>query len=151
MENFMNTIGTKLRILERQIDNELKGEISCCGVTLSQCHIIMELNKKGQTSIKELADLLGLDKSTMSRSIDSLVESDFVLRIENKFDRRYCDLSLTETGLEKAFFINKASNSFYSNLLNEIPVEKHSMIVESINLLVDTLNKKLSGGSCCKK
>jgi DNA-binding MarR family transcriptional regulator len=143
-----------LRTLEREIDLELKGKTGCCGVTLSQCHILLDLSILGETSIKDLSDLFGLDKSTLSRTIDGMVESGMITRITDNEDRRYCILSLTEKGKQKAKDINSKCNSYYLELMNNIPENKHSMIIESISLLgnsMKTLRKEKTGtNSFCK-
>jgi DNA-binding MarR family transcriptional regulator len=146
VENFRSI----LRKLEREIDIELKGETSCCGVTLSQCHILMELSELGETTVGELSDSFGLDKSTLSRTIDTMFEAGFIERKTNKDDRRYYDLSLTKKGESKAVQINSGCNTYYQQLLNGIPENKRSMIMESINLLSNSMrNLRKEKKGCC--
>jgi len=56
----------KLRQLEREIGWQLESDTECCGVTLTQCHIILEIGKTGESSVVDLATVLGLDTSTLS-------------------------------------------------------------------------------------
>ena len=65
-----------------------KSEVTCCGITISQCHAIVEIGWAKQISLNELADLLGLDKSTMSRTINNIVENNLVIRETHTEDRR---------------------------------------------------------------
>jgi DNA-binding MarR family transcriptional regulator len=151
-ERSISEFRTILRKLEREIDIELKGETSCCGVTLSQCHILMELSDHGETSIKTLSESFGLDKSTLSRTIDGMVEAGLIVRKTNKNDRRFYDLSLTETGAEKAGYINDQCNIYYKELLKNIPAKKHPMIMESVMLLATSMKSLRSNkkdASCC--
>jgi DNA-binding MarR family transcriptional regulator len=133
--NFIKNLRNKIRLLEREFDFQLKSETTCCGITLSQCHIIIELAERGRASIKELSETFGLDKSTLSRTVDGMVEAGYVNRITNKEDRRFFDLSLTEKGAEKADFINSQCNKYYAEALRSIPVEKQNLIIESLSLL----------------
>ncbi len=87
-----------LRQLERQVGWQLKDDTECCGVTLAQCHIIVEIGNAGETSVIDLATILGLDTSTLSRHINGMVNVGLVNRILNPKDRRYVSITLTEQG-----------------------------------------------------
>jgi DNA-binding MarR family transcriptional regulator len=105
-----------LREIERAVARHLKDQTARCGVTLAQCHIILELEELGNPSIVELAGQLQLDSSTLSRSIDGLVKSGMVNRMENPQNRRSSLLSLTEEGIKTGNQINQVCDEFYSEL-----------------------------------
>lgn len=94
----------KLRETIRQIVRNLgmmeKSEVSCCGTTLSQCHIIVEIGRAKEISLIDLSEKIGLDKSTMSRNIDILVNQGVVKRDLHPEDRRYVTITLTQKGEE---------------------------------------------------
>ncbi len=144
-----------IRILEREIEEQLGSETGCCGVTLSQCHILIELEKNSQNeiSIKDLSEILELDKSTLSRSIENMVNKGWVNRIENKNDRRFTSLQLTREGIKIVDGINDRCNEYYLELLNNIPEEKLSMITGGIEYLAQAMrNMRKSSkknNSCC--
>ena len=138
---FINNLRSKIRVLERELDFQLKSETICCGVTLSQCHIILELAEKEESSIKNLSETFGLDKSTLSRTIDLMVEAGYINRNTKKEDRRFLNLSLTGKGKEKAEFINSQCNKYYAEVMNDIPEDKQQMIFESITLLGNIMAK----------
>src|SRR5512133_88549 len=85
----------KLRQLEREIGWQLKSDTECCGVTLAQCHILLEIGKSGEMSIVDLASTLGLDTSTLSRHVNGMVNIGLVDRVLNARDRRFVSISLT--------------------------------------------------------
>jgi DNA-binding MarR family transcriptional regulator len=68
------------RLLVRYFAMEEDNAESCCGMTLTQTHALVEIGRAGYVSLKGLAYVLGLDKSTMSRTVDNLVKTGFVLR-----------------------------------------------------------------------
>jgi DNA-binding MarR family transcriptional regulator len=142
----------KLRILEREIGIELKNETSCCNVTLAQCHILLELNESESLSISEIADILGLDSSTLSRTIDGLVEKGFVIRTTDINDRRAVQLKLSENGIKKVESINEQCNNTYREFLQFIPEDKIASVLEVMELIAEGL-KNLRKGSpaerCC--
>jgi len=142
----------KLRILEREIGIELKNETSCCGVTLAQCHILLELNESESLSISEIADILGLDSSTLSRTIDGLVEKGFVTRTTDINDRRAVQLNLSENGIKKVESINGQCNNTYREFLQFIPEDKIASVLEVMELIAEglkNLRKGSAGERCC--
>ncbi|OHD16546.1 MAG: hypothetical protein A2086_03590 [Spirochaetes bacterium GWD1_27_9] len=142
----------KLRVLEREIEEQLKAETGCCGVTLSQCHLLLELENKDEISIKDLAIILDLDKSTLSRTVDGLVNLGFVDRKSNKEDRRFLSVSLTDIGKKVVESINNICNDYYLNLFNLMPESKHQSVIESIDLIGTAMTKirKEKSNCCCK-
>ncbi|HBL24931.1 MAG TPA: MarR family transcriptional regulator [Deltaproteobacteria bacterium] len=141
-----------LRHLERQVGLQLKDDTECCGVTLAQCHIIVEIGNAGETSVIDLATILGLDTSTLSRHINGMVKVGLVNRILNPKDRRYVSITLTEQGQKIYQSIEDICNSKYARVFEFIPREKHKQVLECFNLLVHAITeaKALEGDlRCC--
>lgn len=131
----------KIRVIEREIERQIKAGAVCCGVSLAQCHALMELGAYSELSIAELADILRLDRSTLSRTIDSLVHAGLVTREIDPEDRRYMQVRLTEKGQEIFQGINTASNQYYLKVFERIPKEKHLQVMESIGLFAEALEQ----------
>lgn len=130
-----------LRTLEREIGFQTDSESQCSGISLAQCHVLMELADKNETSIRELSETFGLDKSSLSRTVDKMVEGGLLNRIENSEDRRFLSISLTDKGIQLTESINKICNDYYGKLFDNIPQEKHAAIMESLTLLSDSMGK----------
>ena len=139
----------KLRHLERALMEQLKQDNVCFGVTVSQCHILVEIGNKEEISIVELAAVLNLDTSTLSRGIDGLVNIGLVDRKQNPNDRRYVSLSLTLQGKNLYKSIEESNNSFLVQLFQYIPENKHDQVVESFLLFSEALNRIEEGDQCC--
>lgn len=125
-----------LRILVRNLGILEKSDASCCGVTIAQCHAIVEIGRVESISLIELADLLGLDKSTMSRTINNLVEAELVHRDVDTENRRYIAIRLTEKGAEVFRSIEDSMEGYYSNIFLTIPEERRNQVLESLEILV---------------
>jgi DNA-binding MarR family transcriptional regulator len=134
-----------LRILIRKLGILEKTEFSCCDITISQCHAIVEIGRKDEISLNELSDILGLDKSTMSRTINNLVEGNLVTRETHSGDRRYITITLTDQGQKMFKEIESSMSEYYSNILDKIPEEKRNQVLESLELLVDAVKEN----KCC--
>ena len=135
IENFRRS----LRRIERALFSQLKDGISCCGISLPQCHVILEIGNLESASIARLTERLGLDKSTLSRTIDGLVDLGAVQRISDPGDRRYVKLSLTPSGKKIYSKINLYCNEDYEHIFQYIPGKKHAQVIESIALLAGAI------------
>lgn len=134
-----------VRLLIRRFGVLEKSEASCCGVTLGQCHAIVEIGRLKKISLNELADILQLDKSTVSRTVDGLVKNEIVEREVDSQDRRYLKLKLTEKGSKVFAEIEKNMEQYFENIINSIPKGKQEQVVESLNLILNACQET----KCC--
>jgi DNA-binding MarR family transcriptional regulator len=141
----------KIRVLEREIGSALDAQSCCCGVTLAQCHILLELESNNEISMKDLSESMELDKSTMSRSIDGMVKQQFVHRAIDPEDRRYMKISLTEKGKRIAGSINTMCNDYYEKLFGMIPENKRGQVADSIGILADAMTEFRKPGNRAEK
>jgi DNA-binding MarR family transcriptional regulator len=142
----------KLRKLEREIGWQLKTDTECCGVTIAQCHIIVEIGNTGESSVIDLSNILGLDTSTLSRHINGMVNVGMVNRVLNPKDRRYVSITLTEKGQKVYQSIEDICNTKYAKVFELIPQEKHQVVLESFSLIVNAVTeaKRAEGAfNCC--
>jgi len=141
----------KLRLLERESNDRFRSDNGCCGLTLGQCHTLLEIGNKDQISLVELASNLGLDTSTLSRTINGLVFLGLVNRLTNERDRRYIAISLSDQGRKVFDEIEKTFNDYFSGVLEFIPVEKRDAIIESISLFTDALREYNDSAGCFRE
>ncbi len=124
-----------LRILERRlgmIDDSTK---SCCGVTLGQCHALVEIGRASSLSLNELAEILDLDKSTTSRTVEHLVRRSLARRQLDPANRRCVVIELTDGGQELFQSIESSMNAWFSQVLAQIPSGKLAQVMESLQIL----------------
>jgi DNA-binding MarR family transcriptional regulator len=131
-----------LRRFEQLISHHLKENGCCEGVTLAQCHTLLEIEDLGKTTIGDLAKKLGLDKSTLSRTVEGLVNIGLVERVVHPTDRRFTLLKLTDQGTEICTRINKGNDQYFAEVFEGIPSENHQHLNHCIELLVDAMRKK---------
>lgn len=128
-----------LRILVRNLGILEKSDACCSGVTIAQCHAIVEVGRSSKISLIELADKLGLDKSTMSRTVNNLVETDLVKREVDPENRRYIIIQLTDEGEEVFKSIEDSMHKYYTNIFTSIPEQKRNQVLESLEILVKSI------------
>lgn len=134
-----------IRKLERKIGTLDEKEMSCCGVTMAQCHALVEIGRAGEISLNGLAEMLNLENSTMSRTVNNLVNNELVKRDIDLQDRRFVNISLTESGSKIVAGIEESMTLYYRRVYNAIPEEKREQVIESLQLLLDAFEKNL----CC--
>ena len=141
-----------LRVLEREFVRQLEGETTCCGVTLAQCHVLLELALSGP-SLTGLAAALDLDTSTLSRTVEGLVKAGLVERDKDPADRRAMRLALTPAGSARVASINRMCNQYYQALLEELTEEDQRQVVRAVRLLAGSMRRlraaPLGEGVCC--
>jgi DNA-binding MarR family transcriptional regulator len=131
-----------LRVLERELGLSLDRETECCSVSVSQCHLLLETDLRPGASLTELADALALDKSTLSRTADSLRIAGLIARGAEAGDRRRTSINLTGAGIEKVNSINRTCDASYQRLFAYIPEDKRPMVIEATSLLAEAMRRK---------
>jgi DNA-binding MarR family transcriptional regulator len=140
---------TNLREIIRYIVRSLgileQSEASCCGATVGQCHAIVEIGRVGQISLNDLAEILNLDKSTMSRTVNNLVNQGLAERDINPEDRRYVKIKLTNEGLKVYKRTELGMDLYFKNVLESIPENKREQVMDSLQVLLEALKRN----KCC--
>jgi len=130
-----------LRHIQRELMELFRNDAQCCGISTAQCHAMIELGNSGKTAISTLAGELGLDKSTLSRTIDSLVRQGLVLRNTNDDDRRFMTIELSASGMNFNKLLNEKYNRIFREALEDIPEEDQSKLLEAMELFITVLSR----------
>jgi len=127
--------------------SQLEADTGCCGVTLAQCHTLLEL-AASQLSLTGLAAALDLDPSTLSRTVDGLVRAGMVERAEDASDRRSLRLTLTAAGRAKVAFIDGVCNRYYADLLAGMSERDQRCVLRAVGLLAEHMRSLRGAPSC---
>lgn len=126
-----------IRHLERKTGALNDAQMSCCNISMAQCHALVEIGRAKHISLIELSEMLGLENSTLSRTVNHLVNAEMVSRDIDPANRRYIVISLTDDGQKIFDGIEASMNLYYKQILRKIPTEKQSMVLESMQILLD--------------
>lgn len=113
----------KFRDILRRFEREVfvqSSESCCSGVTLAQCHTLLEIESKNKETITELSKTLGLDKSTVSRTVDGLVNIGLIDRSIPIENRRMAELQLTDAGKNVCKTINCRNDDYFNDILSAL-------------------------------
>lgn len=139
-QKVVRTFREILRIFERELDRQ-NNSSCCCGVTLSQCHALMELSKSDQISLNQLSEKLSVDKSAASRTVESLVNKNLVQRNIPRENRRTTQLKLTESGNQVCQQIHRGNDNYYSEILGEIPAGDLELFLNTFETIARRMTK----------
>jgi DNA-binding MarR family transcriptional regulator len=136
-----------LRIFERQVELSLQAQTECCGVTTAQCHLLLEAEERGESSVGELAAALELDASTLSRTVDGLVRKGFLSRREDPDNRRRQLVRLGAQGKKKAEEINALCDEFYRSLLRTLSSKDSAAVLKALPLFSAAIRSWRTGAT----
>lgn len=75
------------------------------------------VSERGELRVSELAQVLGVDTSTMSRHVKTLEGGGFVVRAEDPLDGRALRVGLTAAGVEVLTLLGEARHRYFTELL----------------------------------
>lgn len=145
LESKASELRESVRLLERKLGILEDGEMSCCSLTLAQCHALVEIGRAKCISLIELAKLLDLDNSTLSRTVNNLVNSGMVERALDPNDRRYVTIRLTPEGSAGFREIESNMNEYYARIYAAIPPEDRKKVLEGLQILLNAIEDS----ECC--
>lgn len=144
MDHYSKEFREQIRILERRLgllNKSNNGSFSCCKVTLPQCHALVEIGRAHHISLKNLANILSLDTSTTSRSVDGLVKKGYVTRQESSLDRRSIEITLTPTGQKLFQDIEQKMDNDFAKVFNRIPHEEKENVLKAMNCILNAFDQ----------
>ena len=139
----------RVRQIEQRMGLSQRNDIQCCGVTMAQCHALLAIGERKELSIVELAGILGVDTSNLSRTVDSMVKAGLLNRFLNPQDRRYVSLTLTDEGRKAFHTIEHLFNAYLTRVFEFIPEDKHCQMMESLDMVARALEQCGKECQCC--
>lgn len=139
MTNASKVLRETMRRLERRTVMDEDHLKESCGISLTQCHAMVEIGRAGSISVRSLSEKMGLDNSTVSRAVDTLVNKGLAHRETDATNRRYVTISLTELGQTEFKGIETSMDAYYEKVLNAVDKNKREQVVESVQLLLQAV------------
>ncbi|GIU40859.1 MarR family transcriptional regulator [Shewanella sairae] len=132
---------SQLRRLSRQLIRQLGLLDAACGsqpLSPVQAHTLIELGQS-QYSIKQLAEILNIDKSNASRAVSHLVDKGFAKSQSNPRDNRSLVVQVTPKGKRQLVKLNHQQNQLFSDIMAQLPQEH----IAELELSLSRYNKAL--------
>jgi DNA-binding MarR family transcriptional regulator len=106
-------------------------------LSFTQIKALCALELDGEeSSVKALADSLGVSLAAMSRAVDGLFERGLVGREEDPGDRRMKRVGLTDAGREVPLALNKARLSALHGLIDSLADDEAQALGDALALIM---------------
>lgn len=151
----MNKVTKQFRNTLREFEREIGFQNNnCCntGISMVQCHLLLDIEQNPETSIKEIAERQNLDKSTISRTVDGLFNIGLINREPNPESRRQTLISLNNNGKNACCNINNINDSFFGDVFNSLSDEEVNCFNKVFRKVTDKMTEiRLSNEdeTCC--
>jgi DNA-binding MarR family transcriptional regulator len=143
-----SSAGELLREVARLYTRAQRVVADCCNTTNTQCHILVELGRSGPMPMGELGTRLLLEKSWISRAVDSLVERGLVAKEPNPDDARSWIVALTSAGKRRVKELHATLDGHAEQLLATLSERDRGQVNHALLVLLKVLREDQSA-TCC--
>lgn len=106
-------------------------------------YILLNIEKEGTPST-QLGPKMGMEPTSLSRTIKTMEEKGLIKRVADKHDKRKVLVFLTEEGLEKRRMARDVVVGFHESVMDSIPKGKLATFFEVAERLDTLLDKELN-------
>lgn len=124
-----------IRVASRQMVRELgfmNNTLAETDYSPSVVHTLLEVHKHGRMTAAQLVQILGLEKSSVSRMLAKLVSAGELEEVPSVDDARFKHLGLTAKGQATVERINHYSNERVIAALNKMPVHQQQTVSQGL-------------------
>lgn len=139
---FMEDVRDLLQNLSRKYETLQKNSCRLVeeNLTLAHSHILYEISKHSKPTMQQIADNVGVDITTFSRQVQSLVKIGLVEKRVNPSDRRIFFLVLTEKGVHTLSHLNMILSTRLNQNIEGLSEFEKNTIMQALKILTKALN-----------
>lgn len=135
-KSFMYSLHETYFMTEKRLEQRLAMKD---GITFSQFLILLPLNCNGSASQNDIAEFLHLTEATVSRHVSGLVKNGYIIKHEEKGNRRKHILKLSKNGAAAFTKAHTAIEQELKNIFHIIPAKDRENISKSFELVLEKL------------
>jgi DNA-binding MarR family transcriptional regulator len=106
-----------------------------------QCYVLSVVNDVGDISPGDVAKRLGLEKSHLTKIVNTLIQYGAIVKHNDEKDRRKLVLVLTEKGRQMYKELDTVSIASYTNFMKQIPEGEREKVIRATEIMLDALNR----------
>ena len=126
MKHNHETIDYLLKIIWQNMANRYNQLVADFGITQSIGYVLINIDEKEGTTVSQVAALLGLKSTSLSRMLSQLEKMDLIYRQSNEGDKRSVKIYLTDLGKQKRQLARGVVKQF-NTYLNEHLSDKEKL------------------------
>jgi DNA-binding MarR family transcriptional regulator len=128
------TIDYLLKVVWQNMSNTYNQIASEFGITQAIGYVLINIDKEG-TAVSQLAGLLGVKATSLSRMLNNMEESGLIYREAAPSDKRSVKVFLTDFGREKRQLAKGVVRSFNEYLNGHLSAQEKNSIVQTLQKL----------------
>ncbi len=110
-------------------------------INKTQRSVLMCIFDNSDKTMNEISYLVGLEKSSFTRSVENLINIGYLNRNSDLNDRRKIYLALTEKGMEIAIAINKIADKHFGDMLLKLTDTEQNEFIAALETVSKYIKK----------
>ena len=143
VSNLEKHLGYWLRCLSNFVSGSFAGKLAERDVSVAQWVVLRTLHDNQNITLNQAAQMVGVDKSSLSRMIERLVRRNLVIRSEGD-DRRSLGLTLTPAARKLVPQLAKLADQNDASFFKTLSPKQRKEFLGTIKQLLDANDWKLS-------
>jgi MarR family transcriptional regulator, organic hydroperoxide resistance regulator len=138
LKHHHETIDYLLKIVWQNMANRYNQLVASFDITQSIGYVLINIDEREGTTVSQVAALLGLKSTSLSRMLSQLEKMDLIYRQSSEGDKRSVKIYLTDLGRQKrqmARTIVKQFNAYLNEHLSEKEKQQLTNTLKKINQL----------------
>lgn len=111
-------------------------------LSITQLHYLHAIKERTNITITELAELFGVQKSTVTVTVNKLLQSGFIEKLTSQDDLRVIYVSLTEQGKKIIELEDTGYRQFAASILAMLDKEEQATFTYLLNKVTNTITRK---------
>lgn len=128
--------GYWLRCLSNLVSSTFAARLATKDISVAQWVVLRTLYDKRDITLNEAAEGVGVDKSSLSRMVERLVQKDLLIRGEGS-DRRSVGLTLTPSAMRLVPQLAKLADENDEQFFQTLPAKQRKEFLSTIKQLLD--------------
>lgn len=136
-KKYTETIDSKLKTTWQVVSRMYNAEASLYDATIAMAHFLLNVDSHEGSFASDIAPMLGMESTSLSRIIQSLETKKMIVRVADKTDARKMRIMLTTEGKKQKELAKNSVRNF--NILVEQKVGKKN--IEDFYKVLDTITE----------
>lgn len=111
-------------------------------LSITQLHYLHAIKERTNITITELAELFGVQKSTVTVTVNKLLQSGFIEKLTSQDDLRVIYVSLTEQGKKIIELEDTGYRQFAASILAMLDKEEQATFTYLLNKVTNTITRE---------
>lgn len=134
-----NSLGFLLHSAARQLRRAFELRTHQSGLSSAQWRVLAHLIHKGALNQARLAELLEIEPISVSRLLNRMEDSGWIVRKPDLQDRRIRVAHPTEKSLQAFQEIRGVAQTLYDDALNGLSAEQRTLLISALQIMIENL------------